>query len=281
MSIRRRTVIYEDKPEIKVVPDNETYEDVKMEKLEWLWPNRIPVGELTLLAGPLRPERSALMAFIAAHVSTGHPWPDTSDKQKEPGSVIILTGEDDLATVQVRLQAAGADLGRVTILKASDILCEDKKRRQKPLWTEPLAKAIEAPGDARLVIIDPITTIMEGRSPNSAKVVRQSLSTLVSLARKYGVAMVGVRHVNKRSRGPALYCVAGSVEFVYIPRSVWLVTEDPRTKGRWLFLPLNLTEEPPGLAFSLEGPADRPKCRFEKAPIYMTADEVLSARANV
>lgn len=263
------------------------FSDIEPGKLDWLWPNRIPVGKLTLLSGPLRPERSALTAFIAAHVSTGHSWPDVSNSQKEPGSVIFLAGENDLATVQVRLQAAGADLDKVTILKASNILCEDKKRRSgrfdPPAWTGPLAKAIEAAGDARLVIIDPITTIMEGRSPNSAKVVRQSLYPLVSLARKYGVAMVGVRHINKRPRGPALYRVAGSIEFVCIPRAIWLVTEDPRTKGRWLFLPLkcNLTKEPPGLAFSLERPVDRPKCRFEQGAIYRKANEVLSARTNV
>lgn len=194
---------------------------------------------LTLIAGSPGPGRSALMADIAARVSTGHAWPDVSNSQKEPGSVIILTGEDDLATVQVRLQAAGADLRKVTILKTSDILSKDKKRRSgrsdPPAWTGLLAKAIEATGDTRLVIIDPITTIMGGRSPKSETVVRQSLCPLVRLAREHGVAMVGVRRINKPSKKSAIYCVTGSIEFVHIPRATWLVTEDPRTKGRWLF----------------------------------------------
>ena len=103
------------------------------------------------------------------------------------------------------------------------------------------------------------------------------------LVDKYKVAVVGTGRINKRSRGPAIYCVAGSVELGIIPRAVFLVTEDPKSEGRWLFLPLgcNYSEEPPGLAFSLEGPEDRPKCRFEKGAIYRKADEVLSARTNV
>lgn len=270
-----------------ILPVTECMADRKMKKLEWLWPNRIPMKMLTLIAGSPGPARSALMADIAARVSTGHAWPDVSNSQKEPGSVIILTGEHDLATVRVRLQAAGADLRKVTILKASDILSKGRKRRSgrsdPPAWTGLLAKAIEALGDARLVIIDPITTIMGGRNPSSDKVVRESLYPLVSLARKHGVAMVGVRHINKPSKKSAIYCVTGSIEFVHIPRVVWLVTEDPRTKGRWLLLLLktNLTEELPGLAFSLEGPADRPKCRFEQGAIYRKADEVLSERTRV
>jgi hypothetical protein len=48
---------------------------VTREMLEWLWPGRIPLGKLTLLAGDPGLGKSFVTLDIAARVSRGDAWP--------------------------------------------------------------------------------------------------------------------------------------------------------------------------------------------------------------
>ncbi len=50
--------------------------NVTREQLEWLWPGRIPLGKLTLLAGDPGLGKSFATLDIAARVSRGERWPD-------------------------------------------------------------------------------------------------------------------------------------------------------------------------------------------------------------
>src|SRR5258708_440757 len=44
--------------------------------LRWLWPDKIPLGKLTLIEGPPAIGKLYLALDIAARVSTAEPWPD-------------------------------------------------------------------------------------------------------------------------------------------------------------------------------------------------------------
>jgi hypothetical protein len=44
--------------------------------LQWFWPQRIPLGRVTLLAGDPGIGKSLLALDIAARASRGTPWPD-------------------------------------------------------------------------------------------------------------------------------------------------------------------------------------------------------------
>ena len=91
--------------------------DVEPEQVEWLWPDRIPLGKLTTLAGDPGLGKSFLTLDIAARVSEGRSWPD--ETANERGSVILLSAEDDLAdTIRPRLDAAEADVARILALEA-------------------------------------------------------------------------------------------------------------------------------------------------------------------
>ena len=164
------------------------FSDIEPEKLEWLWPYRIPMGKLTLLVGDPGVGKTILTMDLAAHVSTGKPWPDLPNETIEVGSVIILTAEDDLAdTVRVRLEAAGANLDRVetiTDIKESGQNNKEKKRNLYNLTEDRvvLTKAIAQIKDVRLVVIDPITAYMGGKNPNSNTEVREYLAPLAKLA---------------------------------------------------------------------------------------------------
>ncbi|MBI1826915.1 MAG: AAA family ATPase [Planctomycetes bacterium] len=64
--------------------------DVQPEPVSWLWPGRIALGKLTLIAGDPGLGKSFLTLDIAARVSCGSPWPDLRDKPNPPGGVILL-----------------------------------------------------------------------------------------------------------------------------------------------------------------------------------------------
>jgi len=51
--------------------------EVDREALEWLWPGRIPLGKLSLLAGDPGLGKSLVSLDMAARVSRGGAWPDT------------------------------------------------------------------------------------------------------------------------------------------------------------------------------------------------------------
>lgn len=102
-------------PFTKHKPDNpwtieRRLDGVKRETLKWLWPGRIPLGKLTLLAGDPGLGKSLVTLDIASRVSNGWSWPDNPLVSQPAGDVILLNAEDDLAdTIAPRLDRAGAD----------------------------------------------------------------------------------------------------------------------------------------------------------------------------
>lgn len=109
----------DDAAEFRAEPVLVRVADVKPEKVSWLWPERIPLGKVTLIAGDLGLGKSFLTLDIAAHVSTGRPWPVSPDTPAEVGSVILLSAEDDIAdTIRPRLDAAAADVEKIVFLQA-------------------------------------------------------------------------------------------------------------------------------------------------------------------
>lgn len=92
--------------------------DVTPKPVAWLWKGRIAKGRPTVIAGDPGLGKSLVTANLAAHITTGRPWP-VDAAPCERGSVIILSAEDDPEdTIRPRLDAAGADVSQVHIIEA-------------------------------------------------------------------------------------------------------------------------------------------------------------------
>src|SRR5262245_40616470 len=134
--------------------------DIKPEKIDWLWEERLPLGKCVLVAGEGGLGKSMLLAWIAAAVTRGKEWP-CGEGQSRCGSVIMLSAEDDAAdTIVPRLIAADADCSKVHILEA--VREDDEGHRSFNLQVDlpELEKTLERLNDAALVIIDPITSYL-------------------------------------------------------------------------------------------------------------------------
>jgi putative DNA primase/helicase len=208
------------------------FSEVRERAVRWLWRPWVPLGKVTVLAGPPGISKSMLTALCAAQVSTG-----TADGHLAgvAADVLLASAEDDPEdTIKPRLMAAGADLERVHLI---DLRTETAEGQQ-------VAGLVELPGDvdgianavretgARLVILDPVVAFLDGEhSAYSEQEVRKALAPLKTLAEETGCAVLVVMHLNKRDGSDPLRRIANSGAFTALARSVLLLGVDPEAEG--------------------------------------------------
>ncbi|HUZ47325.1 MAG TPA: AAA family ATPase [Terriglobia bacterium] len=252
-----------------------TFSDIAPEPLLWLWPGRIPLGKLTLIAGDPGLGKSLLTVDIAARVSTGASYPDGA--KPEQGPVIVLSAEDDAAdTIRPRLDAAGADISRVHQLDAVRNVTADGKSAETEFNLERDVAALEdalRQTGARLVIIDPISAYLGGTDSHANADVRGLLKPLAKLASKYKAAVIAVTHLRK-SAGAAIYRTMGSLAFAAAGRAVWGVVADPDDRARRLFASIkqNLGPDGGGLAYRIETLDDVARIAWEPGAVSIDAN---------
>jgi hypothetical protein len=205
-------------------------EHIQAQPVEWLWEDRIPRGMITLLDGDPGQGKSLITINIAAAVSTGRPI-----REGEPalprGHVLILADEDDYArTVKPRLEAAGADLSRCGLIQGLRVEVDGQEETRPILLPDALAKIeeeIEARG-ARLLIIDPFLGYLNAHvDSHKDQSIREVLHRLKRIAERTGVAIVLVRHLNKKAGEAAIYRGGGSIAMLAAARSVMLAGRQP------------------------------------------------------
>jgi hypothetical protein len=147
-----------------------------------------------------------------------------------------------------------------------------------------LAVVLDEIGDVALIIIDPITAYLGDTDSHRNAEVRAVLAPLAELAARYGAAVIAVSHLRKSEDGDAILRVTGSLAFVAAARAAYLITADPDTRDRRLFLPAknNLASDMTGYAYRVEPywlqPPGIPTCRaaWEPDAVNISADEALS-----
>ena len=201
--------------------------DVRREEVSWLWNWRIPLGKLTFLDGDPGQGKSLLALEIAAALSRGLALPGESNRTE--GGAVILTAEDGLGdTVRPRLEVARADLGRIVALPylpekpGGDSF--SSLQADLPL----LERAIERVR-ARLVIFDVLFAYLPNAETNVNRDqdVRLALAPLVEMAARRQVAILAIRHLNKKPGGSALYRGGGSIGLIGAARAGLLAAPDP------------------------------------------------------
>lgn len=261
--------------------------DIKPEAIRWLWKDRIARGKITLLVGDPGLGKSLVTLALTAHVTTGAPYP-VDGTRCELGDVVLLSAEDDAAdTIRPRLDAAGADVGRVHIIDSVKAFDRDGKPVKRMVTLKEDLDAVRAllaslPA-ACLLIIDPISAYLGSTDSHNNAEVRGLFAPLAQLAAETGVAIVCVSHLNKAGAQAAIYRTMGSLAFVAAARSVYVVTKDKDDPTRRLVLPTksNIAPDIGGLAYTvITGANGAPMVGWEPDPVTVSADEALSACAD-
>lgn len=214
--------------------------------VKWLWPGRIPLGKVTMLAGDPGVGKSFLTNWLAARVSKAEEFPDGTQSLRAPGDVLLLSAEDDAHdTIKPRLRHHGADMSRVHIIEGiresvhnphreGDASLEKSRERIVGVdfdrhlhHVEAALRSVERP---RLIIIDPISAYLGQTDGNSNGAVRGLMRGLTELAHKYGPAILCVTHLNKGSTNGTsrtMYRAMGSLAFLAAARLAYFVTIHP------------------------------------------------------
>jgi AAA domain len=266
--------------------------EIEIVPVEWLWPGKMALGKLSLIAGQPGLGKSQLTAALAAAVTTSDQWPCTQERAPL-GSVVIFSAEDDARdTIVPRLKGAGADLDRIRIVSG---VKEQSDRgvgieRSFSLQADlPLLEgAIRKLGDARLIIIDPITSYLGRVDSHKNAEIRSVLEPVAQMAARHGVAVVGITHFSKGGGTSAIHRFIGSIGFIAAARAAFVVTTDPDSDdpARRLFIPVknNLAPSGDGRSFRIEqclldNGVLASRIEWGNDTVTRPADEILQATA--
>jgi len=246
--------------------------EIEAKDVAWLWKNRIPLGEITLLVGDPGAGKSYFSYFLSAQVSIGGTWPDAPDEPIERGKVLILsTDEDPNYAIRPRSDAAGADVDKIAILEGSRGEKGEIKILNLTKDIYRMEEIFKENKEYRLWIIDTLTDYLGRLDSHRYSDVRWALMPLLALARKYNVAILGILHCNKNTSLQVLYRIMGSMGFAAVARSIWIIAKDrdDEEEKRRFFAPLkaNLAPEQKPLAFHLENLGKVAKVVFDSEPV--------------
>lgn len=240
--------------------------DVEVRPVRWMYRGVLAVGKLVILCGVPELGKSTLTYDLAARATTGAPWPGQTRRHpkepQEPVSVLVVNVEDAAAdTIVPRLKAAGADLGRVTLIEGMRAYDEKTNKPIKKGFNlqeglDKLEALIRKNQQAhhRLLLLDPLSAVL-GDDINSHRDadVRKVLAPLSEMAERLDLCVVAVMHLRKSEEGSALNRIGGSIAFGAAARVVWGVIRDPEQEDRILFLPMknNVSARVDGRAYRI------------------------------
>jgi len=251
---------------------------VQREDVEWLWPNWVPKGRLTLIAGDPGAGKSWLTQAIAAAVSTGTPLPGMTE-HRDPAGVLLVALEDDAGdTVRPRVEDMGGDLGRVhvyTHVREVDERGAEQGRGLVFPQDADLLQALIARTEAELVVLDPLVAVQDARIDSHRQAAMRSiLQPLHGVAKATGAAILVVSHLRKSAAETTIYRPMGSIDLVAISRTAIAVGRDPDNPQRRAaaVLKSNLGPFPVPVAFTLHDG----QFLWDAAPAAdLTADKLL------
>ncbi len=187
--------------------------DIKAERLNWLWQDRLPVG-LTFLAGAGSAGKTTLALNFAAIITQGRMWPDGTAAPK--GSALVIEAEDSVEQVTVpRLIAAGANLHRVVIVRQGDDMLTGEQ-------LEAVSKGVD---DLRLVVLSPIRRLIHDNGATNIEI-RRRLEPINDWAVRRGLAALCIMHPKKDDKREDAGAIAGSGAYTELARMVWLASVD-------------------------------------------------------
>jgi hypothetical protein len=197
--------------------------DVAPRPTTWLWFNRIPEGEVTVVEGRKATGKSTVASDIAARVLAGAPMPDATPGIE--GNVLYLCGEESLAkTVRRRidreLKKFGVEL-RPNQFRVLDALEVDGVKRGFEIPGDLDVIEAQVQSNDKLLVVDVLDNFLGDQvETHNNHSVRRALGPLAALAQKLDLTVIVIRHLRKGQEGVALDQGMGSVGIGGQARSV-------------------------------------------------------------
>ena len=181
----------EPEPERSVVVTK--MEDVKTRKPRFLWENMIPYGAFVLMAGKGGTGKSTFALYLAGGITRGV---IPGHLYGQPSTVLYVSHEDSLEEiVKPRAIANDVNLAKFHRLGIASKNIEGISVPRLPEDMGLIRQAIKMT-DAKLIVIDPITSTIGGDNDKLADV-RRLVDPLNQLGQELGVCIIGIAHFRK------------------------------------------------------------------------------------
>ena len=197
--------------------------DFEEKPAEFLVPNRIPKGQITILGGEGNSGKTFVIADTVAGITNGQPCLLSQEVpfpvKNGNRNVVIFNAEDDVSSImKTRCRLAGANQDNLfTISLEMDDFKDIKFNSEKLEGVIQLYKPA-------LMIFDPLQSFVPPETNMGARnAMRACLNPLIGLGQKYGVSFIIAMHVNKAAGVWGRKRLADSSDMWDIARSVLMV----------------------------------------------------------
>lgn len=211
-------------------------DQVEETEAEWLIPEYIPKGQITLLGGDGGSGKTSIWCQIVASISSGKPCFMTEDtlftniEHREPQKVLFFSAEDSMQHVlKKRLRMNGAIMENIFSLDPSD----DRFERIK--FDDPFLEELIKEHRPALVVFDPLQSFIPWHADLSKRnQVRQCLTYLMKYGEKYGCTFLIIVHTNKQSNVWGRKRIADTADLWDAARSVLIAGETGEDNIRYI-----------------------------------------------
>lgn len=196
-----------------------------IKRVRWLWDERVPIGELTLIPGREGVGKSILLANLASQITRGVLRGEYFGQCRSVGYV---ASEDSWEhTIAPRLLAAGADMRMVYRLEVDELSGNNRGAPTLPRDIEGVAEmAIEVAMAA--LMLDPIVSLVgDGYDTNRAPELRRVLEPLRRGGELAEMGIIGLVHFNKTGGTDTSSKVSGSRAWMEVARAAMAVARMP------------------------------------------------------
>ena len=209
--------------------DSITAAEVTPRTARFAWEGRVPLGAVTVLAGPPGLGKTQFVVGACARATRGKLVGDLHGQGVE---TLYISAEDSLEhTLVPRSIAAGGELRRMHFLQGvhTENRNSDEKRPGLVIPDElPLLDEWLKGRAVQLIVLDPIVAFMPlTLNTHRDQHVRRALAPLAHLADAHDAAVIAIMHLNKDREADALNRLSGSIGFGGAARSVLLFAQDP------------------------------------------------------
>ena len=230
----------EEPKNLKISLQTKRMSEFELERMEWLWNNRIAKGKLAVFSGNPGCGKTFVICDIISRLTTGRDWPDESPNINEAMEVLIFNDEDGAKdTLRPRFDVAGADCSKIHYAQGMKIQQNAKSTTRMVTFDSDLAAIetyLEHNPSIHLVVIDPLSNYLGQADMNKEQKLREVLTPIAKLANEKNITFIIVGHFNKRNDVSAIHRLGGAVAFSGVARTVLGFMENPEKKNEFYMM---------------------------------------------